>query len=286
MRSRADRAKRRLGYSVRRPTSVFGLLLFLLLALLPATVVGALLSALVGGITLELPLPAQPAQSAKAAPPPPTPRPTPRPTPDWPLPDGHFFTQGSGSDRSSGFAVQDRDGIWFWSAFRQLGGPDQLGYPISRRFSWRGFTLQAFERVVLQGQPGGEVQLVNLMDELSAAGMDRWLRDRYGIPAPVSDPPGRSFEEVFAARLELLDSDAAIKAFWERTPDPVRLYGLPTSAAEAGGASATLRTQRTALRHWTSGAEAGQVAPLPAGRIAAQAALFPPEPFEPEPAPS
>lgn len=280
-----SRRPEQLGYSIRPQLGVGAALGFLLVGLAPmlAILVGA--AALTG--LLALPMPSLALLAAPLAPGATAAEPEPQPTlapADWPLPDGHFFTQGGTS--GSGFAVQDRDGIPFFTTFRKLGGSELLGYPISRRFAWRGFILQVFERAVLQGLPGSEVQVLNLMDELSAAGLDGWLRARYGIPAPTVDPPGRSFAEVFRDRLALLDADPEIKTYWGRLSDPVALYGLPASKVEESGEYATLRTQRGALRRWKTARPSGPVEPLPVGRIAAEAALFPPEPFLPEPAPA
>jgi len=78
-------------------------------------------------------------------------------TPDYALPDGsgHFYQQanGQGGQGDSGFAITNDDGLPFWMAYQQLGGPAVLGYPISGRFVWDGFTVQAMQKVILQWQP-------------------------------------------------------------------------------------------------------------------------------------
>ena len=42
----------------------------------------------------------------------------------------------------------------FWDEFQRLGGVDALGYPISRRFTWKGFTVQAMQKGVLMVRTG------------------------------------------------------------------------------------------------------------------------------------
>src|SRR5687767_10925252 len=60
---------------------------------------------------------------------------------DFDIPNGHFYTQAGGG--AGGFAITDNDGMLFWSEFQRLGGVPALGYPISSRFVWDGFTVQA-----------------------------------------------------------------------------------------------------------------------------------------------
>jgi hypothetical protein len=72
---------------------------------------------------------------------------------DHEVPNGWFFTQTSGRDGVGGFAVTDEGGVRFWSEFGRLGGVSGLGYPVSRRFVSRGFTVQAFQKGVLQWRP-------------------------------------------------------------------------------------------------------------------------------------
>jgi hypothetical protein len=71
--------------------------------------------------------------------------------PDFPIPDGHFFTEAL-PDRTDGvgFAVQNGHGADLWSAFQAAGGVDDLGYPISRRFEWSGDVAQAFANGILR----------------------------------------------------------------------------------------------------------------------------------------
>jgi hypothetical protein len=70
---------------------------------------------------------------------------------DYPLPNGHFYTQAApGATRGFGFTVDDAAGIPLWREFQRLGGFDKLGYPISRRFLWGDNESQAFQQGVLR----------------------------------------------------------------------------------------------------------------------------------------
>ena len=62
----------------------------------------------------------------------------------------------------TGFRVADDA---FWAYFGGRGGVENLGYPVSRRFTLQGFGVQVFQRAVLQEQPDGSVQPLNLLDE-------------------------------------------------------------------------------------------------------------------------
>ena len=74
---------------------------------------------------------------------------------DFDVPNGRFFKQanGRGGAGETGYAVLDDQDARFWSEFRRLGGVGALGYPVSHRFVWDGFLVQAFQKVVLQWRP-------------------------------------------------------------------------------------------------------------------------------------
>src|SRR5215216_3474536 len=96
---------------------------------------------------------------------------------DQPIPSGRFFSQTAGRDGRSGFRVTNEGGVRLWDEFRRLGGVEALGYPISRRFSWKGFTVQAMQKGVLQWRPdAGQAWLTNVFDELHEADKDGWLQ--------------------------------------------------------------------------------------------------------------
>src|ERR687885_582143 len=61
--------------------------------------------------------------------------------------DPRFFSQ-------TNFRV-DNDA--FWTFFQSRGGVRTFGYPVSRSFKLDGFTVQIFQRIVMQLQPDGSV---------------------------------------------------------------------------------------------------------------------------------
>ena len=88
---------------------------------------------------------------------------------------GHFYKQanGQGGAGETGFAITDEGGIPFWSEYQRLGGPEVLGYPVSARFVWDGFTVQAMQKVVFQWRPDTRsVAFVNVMDRMHDLGKD------------------------------------------------------------------------------------------------------------------
>jgi hypothetical protein len=215
-------------------------------------------------------------------------------SPDYAVPLGHFYTQANGyaADTSNaGFAITDDDDVPFWIAYQQFGGPDVLGYPISRRYVWEGYTCQATQRAVMQWDPAaGTVHLVNLMDYMSEMGRDDWLNSAFHIPKPITNPLDalKTHEQISVERLSLLDSSPAIRDHYNSVPDPMATFGLPTSPVVDLKDFYVVRTQRTALfqckskRPWCVD---GGVAALNAGDVARDAGLVPPDatiPEEPE----
>src|SRR6266540_1662474 len=72
------------------------------------------------------------------------------------LSDGRFFSQ-------TGFRV---DNDRFWEYFQLRGGVRTFGYPISRTFSFLGFTVQFFQGHIMQLQADGRsVATMNLLQE-------------------------------------------------------------------------------------------------------------------------
>jgi hypothetical protein len=93
---------------------------------------------------------------------------------DYEVPGGRFYPQMVlGREVGAGFAVYDGQGAALWTAFQTLGGVEQLGYPISRRFDWDGIWSQEFEGGVVRWLPedgmGEVVPRDNLPDELPPA---------------------------------------------------------------------------------------------------------------------
>jgi len=53
----------------------------------------------------------------------------------------------------------------FWDYFSKRGGVRTFGYPVSWEFSLYGFTVQMFQRGILQLKPDGSVATMNLLDQ-------------------------------------------------------------------------------------------------------------------------
>src|SRR5262249_2903893 len=68
--------------------------------------------------------------------------------------DPRFFSQ-------TGYRI-DNDA--FWSFFQQRGNVRTFGYSVSRTFMLDGFQVQIFQREIMQLQPDGGVQTLNILD--------------------------------------------------------------------------------------------------------------------------
>jgi len=183
---------------------------------------------------------------------------------DFPIPNGHFYTQANGYALGAGergYAIVDDAKARMWSEFHRLGGVDALGYPSSRRFDLDGFTVQLAQGALLQWRPErGEVFLANVFEMFERKGLDDALY-ALGVPRPISDDgSGVDFERARQVRLGWLTNEA-IKAKYLANPNPtaisrwgledsIRLYGLPMSKPERFGPFITQRFQRVALQLW------------------------------------
>ncbi|MDQ3703227.1 MAG: class F sortase, partial [Chloroflexota bacterium] len=236
------------------------------------------LLALVASVALALQLVALgPASTARAH------------VPDYPVPNGHFFTQtsASGSDSLLGFAVSNADGVPLWEEYKRLGGIRSLGYPASKRFIWNGWVAQVVQRGILVWHPErSRAELANVMDDLSAAGYDEWLRSTQGVPAPFdeNEEAGLDFEAVKERRLRFLDGNPAVKQRFMAERNWQELYGLPVAFDESAQAW-VLRTQRVAFQHWkvdVPWARKGTVTIAHGGDLAKEVGLLAPEFLLPE----
>ena len=211
--------------------------------------------------------------------------------PDYPIANGHFYTQANGQGGGSGqpgFGITDDGGIGFWTFFSQQGGVAALGYPISTRFLMGNFTDQAVQRDILQWD-GSNVSPVNVLDVLHDAGLDSMLQAQYFTPPPADTSPdfGLAFPLVRARHIAFLAGDPAIQAAYFGVPDPEARYGLPMSrpTSEANGAVVVVRLQRAVLQHWLVAepwAAANQVTVANAGDIAKAAGLLPASALAPQ----
>ncbi|MCS6802653.1 MAG: N-acetylmuramoyl-L-alanine amidase [Chloroflexota bacterium] len=206
---------------------------------------------------------------------------------DYPIRNGWFFTQTAGG-QPGGYSVTD-DGAPFWTSFRQLGGVDALGYPVSRRMLWDGQPAQAFQKGVLHWRPDlNRMVLVNVFDELTKAGKDPWLREVRLVPRPqpIPDEDKLDFGTITVRRLALLEANPAISARYWAADDPLTFYGLPVSPIEDYGSVAVVRLQRAVLQQWKTNrpwARAGDVVVANGGDVAKEAGLFPAAATAPEP---
>ncbi|MFN8535136.1 MAG: hypothetical protein U0556_16485 [Dehalococcoidia bacterium] len=211
---------------------------------------------------------------------------------DYDVPNGHFYSQANGKagEGGTGFAITNNDNVPFWSEYRRMGGPQALGYPISRRFMWDGFVSQALQKVVLQWRPDQDAVLfVNVFDKMSDSGKDPWLRTVKSVPNPVKlDENGKSWEEIVKGRLALLDDNPAIKSrYFAALGDPIVTNGLPTSKVEDFGNSFVLRAQRVVFQQWKEDvpwAKKGDVQVANGGDVGKDGGIYPEAALVPEPA--
>jgi methionine-rich copper-binding protein CopC len=202
---------------------------------------------------------------------------------DFPIPNGWFYSQTNGQNGGGqlGYSVTNNDGVPFWTAFQRFGGVPQVGYPVSHRFLWNGFVVQAFQKVVFQYRPdqGGAVVFVNVLDELSAAGRDDWLLQNRQVPKPFdwSGDQGLPFSAVAARHQAILDANPAIRQVYFSQPDPVLYYGLPMAIQDFGNV-VVVRAQRVVFQQWRVAvpwAAAGQVVIANGGDLGKEAGLYP-----------
>ncbi|MFN8533796.1 MAG: hypothetical protein U0556_09635, partial [Dehalococcoidia bacterium] len=201
---------------------------------------------------------------------------------DFAVPGGWFFSQANGKAGGGdiGFTVTNNNGIPFWDWFNRYGGVSNVGYPISERFIWNGFTVQAFQKVVFQWRrDSGTVAIVNVFDELSSAGKDDWLATARQVPKSNdwSADTGKSWNQVVAAHQGLLDAYPAIRTAYFAADDPIALNGLPMSSQELSNV-VVVRAQRKVFQLWkvdVPWARAGQVVVANGGDVGKEAGLYP-----------
>ena len=172
------------------------------------------------------------------------------------LDDGCLFTiTGSDTpDPDDGYAVTNDHGVPFYD-FVRARDVQSIGYPISQRWNYANFTLQAFQKVILQWDPGkGRVNYHNTLDVLA---------NRYPELELPNVPPHQvletdadaDFASAVRTHLALLDRNAAIKERFLSEPAWLSLYGLPIryEEREVDGhpqGLQLLRTQRTVFEIW------------------------------------
>ena len=168
---------------------------------------------------------------------------------------GCLFT-ATGSDTAEpddGFAVTDADGVPLW-AFVRNRSLQAIGYPISQRWVDGPFTLQAFQKVILQWSPGeGRINYYNTLDVLANKYADVRLPN---VPEhQVFDTAGLSFSQVKDVHVSILERNPKIKAAFLAEPDWLNLFGLPIryEEREVNGnpqGLQLLRAQRIVFEIW------------------------------------
>ena len=86
-----------------------------------------------------------------------------------PLDGGCLFTitGGDTDDPDDGFAVTNADAVPLWDFVRERD-LQAIGFPISQRWVDGPFTLQAFQKVILQWDPGKQrMNYYNTLDALA-----------------------------------------------------------------------------------------------------------------------
>ena len=172
------------------------------------------------------------------------------------LTDGCLFTN-TGSDTSDpndGFAVTNADGVPMWDFVRERDA-QAIGYPISQRWLDGPFTLQAFQKVILQWDPAQErMNYYNTLDMLANAYPHIELPN---VPAHqvLAADAGADSETVKRNHLAILDANPALKARFLGEPDWLNLYGLPIRYEErevSGNPQGLqlLRAQRAVFAIW------------------------------------
>ena len=215
---------------------------------------------------------------------------------DYPLPNGHFFSQTNGNplgSRPEGYQVVNFQPfvlpVNFFHEFQRLGSVPANGFPASRPFVFKGFVTQIFQKGVFQWRPGtGRVFFLNIMDELHDAGFDDFLFIVRSTPRQLdltAQEAGLSFSQIIERRLALLDSNPAIRSFYFSVDDPLLRFGLPTSQVEDMVNHFALRLQRAVLQQWkvtVPWARAGEVTVANGGDIAKEVGFFPRFAIEPD----
>ena len=141
---------------------------------------------------------------------------------------GCMFTNTGGDtpDPNDGYAVTNADGVPMWDFVRELDA-EAIGYPISQRWLDGPFTLQAFQKVILQWNPANErMNYYNTLDSLANSYPHVELPN---VPAHqvLAADAGADFETVKRNHLAILDSNPAMKARFLAETDWLNLYGLP-----------------------------------------------------------
>ncbi len=206
------------------------------------------------------------------------------PSSNFAVAGGWFFSE-TGGDTDLGYVVSDDEQARFWEMFQAEGGVSALGFPVSQRFEFRGFTTQAFQKAILQWDPAREgVNYFNTLDELNSLGLDDFLFNFRQIPLHAALPADtgldprdpEQFQQIEQNHIALLDPYPLFREVFDGD-DWRELYGLPIAFQDFGPFQA-VRTQRQVLQVFTMeglGGAVGVVSAANSGDIAKEAGLIP-----------
>jgi hypothetical protein len=214
-------------------------------------------------------------------------------------PNQGFYSQAANYGEGFGYIIADiPGGPPFFSVFQALGGGASLGYPLSSPYTDAdtGDMYLPLERALLIWHSAtGQVSVANVFELLDNAGLEQWLLDR-GIPRPIEDDGGSTFQESREIRLSWLTDTGIYNSFLQNPLDPgnleisILLYGLPMSRPVRLGPFLVQRFQRTAFQLWVEEIPGlpvpGTVTQVFAGHLYKEANLIPMEAFRPMPNPS
>ncbi|HET7768605.1 MAG TPA: L,D-transpeptidase [Chloroflexota bacterium] len=212
--------------------------------------------------------------------------------PDWDVPDGHFYTQTAPRDAApdSGFVVSNTGGTSFWRDFKAMGGPAQLGFPISARWESEGERFQATESVLLHWAPGArEAEIFPVFRLFADYGMDNWL-EAQGIPPTAPELIANPQLPVFQ-RHAWLTNPTLRAAYWSHFDvQGPRRFGLPMGEPMRLGPYITQRFERAVLQLWVDHVagqpEPGSLVMVQAGDLLRRAAMIPDGALTPQAAPA
>ena len=174
-------------------------------------------------------------------------------------------------------------GIPFWDAYKQFGGPEVLGYPVTKRFVYDGFITQAMQKVVFQWRPEvGRRLLPEHLRRPPRQGQGRLAAELPPDPPALRHRPGRG--PLLGAGGIAPPGDAGPEPAPSRRPtsptaDPIAHFGLPVSYADMGN-SFVIRAQRATFQYWKENvpwAKQGEVTVANGGDLAKEIGLWPEE---------
>ena len=174
------------------------------------------------------------------------------------LSEGCLFTATGGDtpDRDDdGYAVTNSGGVPMWDFIRDKD-LQALGYPISGRWVEGPFTLQAFQKVILQwDSSNGRMNWYNTLDALANRYPHVQLPNVPPHQILAADRGVTNFSTIVQNHLALLDANPKIRAEFLAEPNWLNLYGLPIryEEREVNGnpqGLQLLRAQRIVFEVW------------------------------------